>query len=268
MALSMNELDRDLPTTDFVDRLNYLTAGLSLNGKKLVQYFPFAFIGLLVVLKLASWPLYWKVMAMEDGPAEYLTSLAYLIASGIALWMWMRLGPARWKGVGWMAAGCALVFFVIGMEEISWGQRLFSVQSPDFFVEHNRQGEITLHNFLSRYPLHMLFIVAGLYGAFAWKYFPQQWCNRFPGVTQFLIPDRVLQWYFLPTMLIYVYYDYLSILLVNVLGLEIFQWQSGMDGWILAKDQEPIELLMAIGIMFFMAILLNRQTHGRLSGSV
>lgn len=260
----MNELDQEL-SVDLVDRLNYFAAGLSLNGAKLVKYFPFLFIGLLIALKAASRLVYWKVMAVEDGPAEYMTSLAYLVASGIALQIWWRV-PDRWKSpAGWMAASCALVFFVVAMEEISWGQRIFEIQSPEFFEANNHQGEITLHNFLSRYPLHMVYIVVGLYGALAWKWFPQQWRERFPRVAQFLVPDRILLWYFLPTALLYIYYDYLSVLLVNGLGLSLFQWQSGMDAWIISKDQEPIELLMAIGVMCFMAILMNRQTHGRLA---
>ena len=114
----------------------------------------------------------------------------------------------------------AVLFFVVAMEEISWGQRIFSVQSPEFFQTYNGQQEITLHNFLSRYPLHMIFILAGLYGSFAWKFFPEKFKTRFPKLSQFLIPDRLLQWYFLPTALLYIYYDYASAFLIHVLGLE------------------------------------------------
>lgn len=260
----MNQANQGL-SRDFVDRLNFLANSLSLEGSKLVKYFPFFFIGSLIALKAASNEIYWKVMAMEDGPAEYLTSLVLLVASGLAALIAIRFVRNRQVGSAtWTAIGFALVFFVVAMEEISWGQRVFSVQSPDFFAAHNYQGEITLHNFLSRYPLHMMFILAGLYGAFAWKFFPKKWYENYPGVAQFLVPSRLLQWYFLPTFLLYVYYDYLSVFLVKVLGLDIFQWHHGIHGWIISKDQEPIELLMAIGIMCFMSILMNRQTHNRL----
>jgi tetratricopeptide (TPR) repeat protein len=39
-------------------------------------------------------------------------------------------------------------FYVVG-EEISWGQRLFSFASPEFFQHHNLQQEVNLHNFLT-----------------------------------------------------------------------------------------------------------------------
>lgn len=38
--------------------------------------------------------------------------------------------------------------FVAG-EEVSWGQRLFDIPTPEFFNEHNLQQETNLHNFLT-----------------------------------------------------------------------------------------------------------------------
>lgn len=38
--------------------------------------------------------------------------------------------------------------YVVG-EEISWGQRLFDIPTPEFFNDHNLQGETNLHNFLT-----------------------------------------------------------------------------------------------------------------------
>ena len=43
----------------------------------------------------------------------------------------------------------ALAAFYTVMEEISWGQRLFGIESPAFFAERNTQGETNLHNFLT-----------------------------------------------------------------------------------------------------------------------
>ena len=43
----------------------------------------------------------------------------------------------------------ALAGFYTCMEEISWGQRIFDIQTPDFFSNHNLQNETNLHNFLT-----------------------------------------------------------------------------------------------------------------------
>jgi len=32
------------------------------------------------------------------------------------------------------------------MEEISWGQRVFGIETPQWFLKHNKQGEINVHN--------------------------------------------------------------------------------------------------------------------------
>ena len=43
-------------------------------------------------------------------------------------------------------AAVAVVVFLIGMEEISWGQWIFFWRSPEVFKEINSQGETNLHN--------------------------------------------------------------------------------------------------------------------------
>jgi hypothetical protein len=48
----------------------------------------------------------------------------------------------------WVALSVIIIigtFFGFG-EEISWGQRIFSIQTGGFFAEHNFQGETNLHN--------------------------------------------------------------------------------------------------------------------------
>ncbi len=44
-----------------------------------------------------------------------------------------------------LAIGC----FYVTMEEISWGQRVFNIATPEFFEKHNIQKEINFHNLLT-----------------------------------------------------------------------------------------------------------------------
>lgn len=46
--------------------------------------------------------------------------------------------------LGTLGLGCLFMFGA--MEEISWGQRIFQISTPEAIAEHNLQGEITLHN--------------------------------------------------------------------------------------------------------------------------
>jgi len=43
----------------------------------------------------------------------------------------------------------ALAGFYTFMEEISWGQRIFNITSPELFIKHNLQRETNIHNFIT-----------------------------------------------------------------------------------------------------------------------
>lgn len=47
-----------------------------------------------------------------------------------------------------MTALLGLVFFFGAGEEISWGQRIFGIETTDFFRQHNAQQETNLHNMM------------------------------------------------------------------------------------------------------------------------
>jgi hypothetical protein len=51
--------------------------------------------------------------------------------------------------IPWFAAGVGLFCFLVAMEEISWGQRVFGYRPPAYFLENNYQQELNLHNVMS-----------------------------------------------------------------------------------------------------------------------
>lgn len=90
-------------------------------------------------------PFYHKMVA-EDGPFENLTALGLLAISVLSLVRLIRQRKERSKY--WVILNILIVlgaFFGFG-EEISWGQRLFSIQSGEYFLQNNLQGETNLHN--------------------------------------------------------------------------------------------------------------------------
>lgn len=85
-------------------------------------------------------------LVQEDGLVENLTALFLFAASGVSLF---RLFEYRkMKKTWWVftAAMLAILFFFAAGEEISWGQRIFNIQSSEFFLENNKQAETNLHN--------------------------------------------------------------------------------------------------------------------------
>jgi len=87
-----------------------------------------------------------SVFTVEDGLIEYLTAIMLIGISVLCLYRLFTL--AKSKKAFWII-GTALfaILFIFGAgEEISWGQRIFGVESSDFFKENNAQGETNLHN--------------------------------------------------------------------------------------------------------------------------
>lgn len=74
-------------------------------------------------------------LVKEDSVVESLTAAFYLGAA---------VGFA-WKRNVW-CLGYALLCLVAGGEEISWGQRILGIQTPESLAASNLQHEMNLHN--------------------------------------------------------------------------------------------------------------------------
>lgn len=87
------------------------------------------------------------VWIREDGLVEWLTVVVLLIMSafsGTMSYAFGRSKPGSGAKTVWLFL--AFLFFFGAMEEISWGQRILGIESPEWFLKHNRQGETNLHN--------------------------------------------------------------------------------------------------------------------------
>jgi hypothetical protein len=113
----------------------------------LAFYLPLGILIFQVGLSLPAFrdfrPYFWG----ENKPVEMLQFYFFMLASIQAAFVaWQMLKQQEKVYVWGMYALFALVMFFIGMEEIAWGQQLFSFQSPAFFKALNAQKEVTLHN--------------------------------------------------------------------------------------------------------------------------
>ena len=82
----------------------------------------------------------------EDGIVEWATVIGLLACAFISIKRFFLLRKQKKKLFLTFLLLTALVFVFGAGEEISWGQRLFNLQSSKFFVEHNTQQEINFHN--------------------------------------------------------------------------------------------------------------------------
>jgi hypothetical protein len=98
-------------------------------------------------------PKIFNALALEDNLVELLSALMWLITCGFFLLISVKLRSSRRRnGLFYIATALmfALIFFLLGMEEISWFQRSLSIDTPEAF-QGNLQKEMNLHNFATSY---------------------------------------------------------------------------------------------------------------------
>jgi hypothetical protein len=81
----------------------------------------------------------------EDEFLEWGTFWSF--ASAAAVFLWAASLQRRKEGrIPWFFVAVALFCLFVAGEEISWGQRLFGYRPTPYFLEHNFQQEVNLHN--------------------------------------------------------------------------------------------------------------------------
>ena len=102
-------------------------------------------LALLVAAAHLIKPLY-RFLTEEDSVLEW-SQVICLAGAAVLLVLIARILVQRreWLWAALFAGGALAAILVVG-EEISWGQRLFAIATPEGFQEVNNQGEMNLHN--------------------------------------------------------------------------------------------------------------------------
>ncbi len=82
----------------------------------------------------------------EDGIVEWLTVLGLLLGSFVCFIRFAKLLRKKSTWFLFVTFGLGLFLFFAAGEEISWGQRIFGISTPEYFKENNAQQETNLHN--------------------------------------------------------------------------------------------------------------------------
>jgi hypothetical protein len=153
------------------------------------------------------------------------------MASVMGVVTWSALKKNIWRKERLIIALFSIGCFFISLEELSYGQKIFNWQTPSLFKEYNLQQEINLHNLkeLSSY-IHLIFMVVGFYGGFAWVY---KHISRGGLFTDLIIPDWHYAPYFFITAAFYFYFDYIR-----------------PHFYIIGNEQEVFELILSFGFFF------------------
>lgn len=87
----------------------------------------------------------------EDRYFENMGALGFFATSFVFFYGFIKMWKRHSTDVDFrirqlILLGFALFFFFGGGEEISWGQRIFNVQTPEALAEINAQEELNVHN--------------------------------------------------------------------------------------------------------------------------
>lgn len=183
----------------------------------------------------------------EDGLIENATAIAYFISFIFSLAI-AKFFKER-KNFLVLFLIFAFGFLFVALEEISWGQKTFDFQHPDW-LPMNMQLEINIHNLedVEDYVIPAYFIVSFL-GAFTWYLLPKihnsifkKAGNNYKTFLQYAVPRKYLTSYFCSIIAYYL----ISFLIPDNLYFELFlrylyEWDF----------HELLELLLSIGILLF-----------------
>ncbi len=210
--------------------INSPASWLKKNYKSIIFYGSLIFLFILWIIRL--WPNdVFLHLVKEDNFIENSQFFALLFSSLLSFYFSFKMfKKSKLFFVLYLLASLGL-FFVSG-DEISWGQRLLGISSPDYFTAENVQREINIHN-LSIFDslIGYAYITVGLYGAFSWvmfKYTPLK--NK---LIEKISPPNFLFFFFFSGF----FYNFL----VTFLDIRNYgEWS------------EVAELMLHLGVLFFL----------------
>lgn len=113
---------------------------------------------------------WYRYLIQEDGIYENLTALLMLVMCFSLLYKVFKSKNQTKKWLFYNILLALLFFFGFG-EEISWGQRIFSIEAGEYFSENNLQNETNLHNLkINGVKINKLIFSYGI-GVFIFVYF-------------------------------------------------------------------------------------------------
>ena len=216
--------------------------------KLMVFFFPIVMISGILSIKTFLSPIYlpYIIFISEDGPVEVLTFIVYIITFIVSILVANSLRKVKRKRAATLFFIIAFVFILIALEEISWGQRIIGFETSGIFSE-STQGEVNIHDLRPiEYFEDPSFIVVGFVGGLLWILFLKSPNTNNSSFKTFFVPRWYLMTYFIPVAIFYI--------LLNLAPPEVTV--NGISwNFLFPKDQEPFELLLALG--FFGFVLSN-----------
>ena len=130
----------------------------------------------------------------EDGLVEWGQVLLFFVSGIVGAWIATDRFRRGYRGQGFLWLGFVLAMLVIVGEEISWGQRLLGLETPEILEDINRQSEINLHNIGRTLTLFNLVLFFASAYAMAAEWIQRRWnvAGRWPDGDRLYVPPFFL----------------------------------------------------------------------------
>ena len=174
---------------------------------------------LLVIIspKLLSW------LVQEDGIVEWGSALfAFLAGLCVLIGAW-RCYAKEQKLNALILTILAGIIVLLGLEEVSWFQRVLDLPTPDFF-EVNRQREINFHNFATVGTANAYFLAACIFSVVMPHLFNDRVLPDRFAFLSILIPPRLV-------MYSAAFAAAITYKMWNVIPIQLTFWLSLMALW-------------------------------------
>jgi hypothetical protein len=227
--------------------------GVSRRAAHAVLWLP-AVGAVVVAATLLHQPLF-TFLVQEDGPLEWAQFAGFLTAAvgfGIASWRIARRGD--YLGAVLIGLGALMVFGIAG-EEISWGQRIFGLETPAELARINHQDELNIHN-ITAFPMQRIGNYLQLVLGAAGLVLP--WLTRIRRPVLHVRALRLLSPPLFVTLCFGILFGYRAVR---------FLWASSVNiGPVVTFGEWP-ELCFAIGLFAYSVVLVAGLRQNRWTGA-
>lgn len=171
--------------------------GISARETRFMFWMP-VFGTLFVLASYFHHPLF-VLLLDEDGLLEWLQFALFCIATVSGMVITVRLARSGARFYAALFAMFTLAMFFCAGEEISWGQRVLGLETPESILESNKQKELNLHNVGNTLTYMRLVMLTGsAAGASAWLVNRKLRLERFiPRADELFVPPLFLSSAFL-----------------------------------------------------------------------
>ncbi len=142
----------------------------------------------------------------------------------------------------------SISLFILAAEEVSWGQRILKIQTPEFIKNTNVQQEISLHNQteVSKY-IAQTYLTLNFYGSFSFIIY-EILKNKYKQKELFF-ESFFIKFYVAPFFFLKFIYDYIEVVLRTNVEFKFHSWS------------EYVELSMYLGILIHLIIIYYKYQY-------